>query len=115
MEVRVFQRILVVFAILAVVVASAGTVPAPGGSYKITFNQPSIVKGVEFKAGDYRLSIAGDKVTIAAGKNAVDVAAKVETNDRKFDSTAIRYVDKAGKAVVSEIRVGGTKTKLLFD
>jgi hypothetical protein len=111
----VFQRILVVFAILAVVVASAGTVPAPGGSYKITFNQTSVVKGVEFKAGDYRLSIIGDKVTITAGKKAVDVAAKIETSEKKFDSTAIRYMDQAGKAVVSEIRVGGTKTKVLFE
>lgn len=109
------QRILVVFAILAVVVASAGTVPAPGGSYKVTFTQPSIVKGVEFKPGDYRISVLADKVTISAGKNTVDVAAKVEMVDKKFDTTAIRYVTEAGKAKVSEIRVGGTKTKLLFE
>ena len=108
------QRILVVFAILAVI-ASAGTVPAPGGSYKITFTQPSVVKGVEFKAGDYRLSIVADKVTISAGKNTVDVTAKVETEEKKFDTTSIRYVTEAGKAKVSEIRVGGTKTKILFE
>lgn len=110
-----FQKILVVFAILAVVVAFAGTVPAPGGSYRITFTQPSVLKGVEFKPGDYRLNIMTDKVTIVNGKNTVDVAAKVETGDQKFDRTAIRYVTEAGKAVVSEIRVGGTKTKLLFE
>jgi hypothetical protein len=109
------QRILVVFAILAVVVASAGTVPAQGGSYKITFTQLSVVKGVEFKAGDYRLSITADKVTIAAGKKTVDVAAKVETGEKKFDTTAIRYVTEGGKAKVSEIRVGGTKTTVLFE
>jgi hypothetical protein len=109
------QRILVVFAILAVVVASAGTVPAPGGSYKITFTQATVVKGIEFKAGDYRLSVLADKVTISAGKTSFDVAAKVETAEKKFDSTAIRYVTEAGKAKVSEIRVGGTKTKVLFE
>jgi hypothetical protein len=109
------QRILIVFAILAVVVASAGTVPAPGGSYKITFTQPSIVKGVEFKAGDYRLSVLADKVTISAGKKVVDVDGKIETADKKFDTTSIRYVTEAGKAKVSEIRVGGTKTKILFE
>ena len=109
------QRILVVFAILAVVVASAGTVPAPGGSYKITFTQTSVVKGVEFKPGDYRLSVLADKVTITAGKQTFDVAAKVESVEKKFDTTAIRYVTEAGKAKVSEIRVGGTKTKLLFE
>ena len=109
------SRILIVFAILAVVVASAGTVPAPGGSYKITFTQPSIVKGTEFKAGEYRLSIVADKVTISAGKETFDFAAKVEAADKKFDSTAIRYVTEGGKAKVSEIRVGGTKNRVLFE
>jgi hypothetical protein len=109
------QRILVVFAILAVVVASAGTVPAPGGSYKITFTQLSVVKGVEFKAGDYRLGIAADKVTITSGKHIVDVAGKVVTEEQKFDTTSIRYVTEGGKAKVSEIRVGGTKTRVLFE
>jgi hypothetical protein len=73
------------------------------------------VKGVEFKAGDYRLSIAADKITITSGKNVVDVAGKVETGESKFDTTAIRYVTEGGKAKVSEIRVGGTKTKVLFE
>jgi hypothetical protein len=109
-------RILVVFAILAVVVASAGTVPAPGGSYKITFTQPSTVKGVELKAGDYRLTIVADKITITSGKKTmVEAAAKVETEEKKFDATAIRYVTEGGKVKVSEIRVGGTKTKVLFE
>ena len=109
------QRILVVFAILAVVVAFAGTVPAPGGSHRITFTVPTVVKGVEFKAGDYRVSVLADKVTISSGKNTVEVAAKVETADKKFDSTAIRFATENGKAVVSEIRLGGTKTKLVFE
>jgi len=109
------QRILVVFASLAAVVASAGTVPAPGGSYKITFTQPAVVKGVEFKAGDYRLSITAYKVMITAGNKTVEVAAKVETGEKKFDTTAIRYITEGGKAKVSEIRVGGTKTTLLFE
>jgi len=109
------KRLLALFAILAVAVSFAGTVPGPGGSYTITFTQPSVVKGVEFKPGDYRLKIAGDKITIASGKHAVDVTGKIETGETKFDSTAIRYNNQEGKAVVSEIRVGGTKTKLLFE
>jgi hypothetical protein len=74
-----------------------------------------MVNGVEFKAGDYRLSLTADKVTIGSGKHLVDVAAKVETGEKKFDTTAIRYITEGGKAKVAEIRVGGTKTTMLFE
>jgi hypothetical protein len=110
-----FQRFFALFAILALAAAFAGTVPAPGGSYKVTFTQPSVVKGNDFKPGDYRINISPDKVTIVNGKNAVEVPAKIETAETKFSSTAIRYKTEAGKAVISEIRIGGTKTTLLFE
>ena len=40
---------------------------------------------------------------------------KVEEGDTKFDTTAVRYVNSAdGKIRIQEIRIGGTKTKLVF-
>ena len=39
---------------------------------------------------------------------------KIENVERKYDSTAVRYSDQGGKATISEIRLGGTKTKLVF-
>ena len=33
----------------------------------------------------------------------------------KFKATAVRFVTEGGKAMISEIRVGGTNTRLLFD
>ncbi|HYW48889.1 MAG TPA: hypothetical protein VE959_38855 [Bryobacteraceae bacterium] len=109
-----FQKLVLTFVILALAVATAGTVPGVG-NYKLTLLQPSVVNGTELKAGDYRLSLANDMVKIVSGKLSVEVPVKVETADQKFDSTAIRYTDKGGKAAISEIRLGGTKTRLVFN
>jgi len=110
-----FKKLVLAFAILALALATAGTVPAGGGSYKITLLQPSVVKGNALKAGDYRLNVGTEKVTIVSGKFSVEVPVTIENGDKKFDTTAIRYTDDAGKATISEIRIGGTKTKLLFN
>src|SRR5689334_195583 len=110
-----FSKFLAAFAILALVVASAGTVPAPGSNYRITLSQPSVVKGTDLKAGEYRLSINADKATLSAGKVNVEAPVKVETADEKYRTTAVRYTTENGKAVISEIRIGGTKTRLIFN
>jgi hypothetical protein len=110
-----FSKFLVAFAILALVVASAGTVPGPGSSFRVTLTQPSVVKGSDLKPGDYKLSLSADKATFAAGKTNVEAPVKIETGTEKFRSTAIRYITENGKAVISEIRIGGTTTRLLFN
>jgi len=111
-----FQKLLALFAILALSAAFAGTVPAPGGAtYKVTLTQPSVVSGTHLQAGDYRIQITPDKVTIGSGKNVFDVKAKVEMAEQKFDATAIRYDETAGGRVVTEIRIGGTKTRLVLE
>jgi hypothetical protein len=110
-----FQKILATFAILALSAAFAGTVPVPGGgSYTITLTQPSVVSGTQLKAGDYRLKVTPDKITISSGKNFFEVKAKIETGEQKFSATAIRYAETGGQPVITEIRLGGTKTKLVL-
>ncbi|HLK69065.1 MAG TPA: hypothetical protein VKU19_36785 [Bryobacteraceae bacterium] len=108
------KSFILAIAILAVTLATAGTVPAPGGSYKITLAQPSVVNGTDLKAGEYRLNVGTDKVQIVAGKVNMDVPVKVETADKKFESTSIRYTTVNGKSAISEIRFGGSKTRLIF-
>jgi hypothetical protein len=110
-----FQRFLVVFAILALVMASAGTVPAPGSSFRVNISQPSVVKGADLKAGEYKVSMGAEKVTFTDGKITVDAAVKVETAPEKYKATAVRYSTENGKNIISEIRVGGTTTRLLFN
>lgn len=107
-------KLVLVFAVLALVV-SAGTVPA-GGVYRITLAQPSVVKDTTLKAGDYKLNLGDAKVTITAsnGKNPVEVPVKIETVEKKFGDTVIGYATENGKSVISEIRLGGTKTRLVF-
>jgi len=46
-----FRSFFVAFAILALALATAGTIPTPGSSYQITLSQPSVVNGVDLKAG----------------------------------------------------------------
>ena len=40
---------------------------------------------------------------------------KVTTGGTKFDTTAIRYVGTGDKVSIKEIRLGGTKTTLVFE
>jgi hypothetical protein len=109
------QRFLASFAVLALVMASAGTVPAPGSSFRVNISQPSVVKGAELKPGEYRVNLGAEKVTFVIGKTAVDAAAKIETSDEKYSVTSVRYLTEAGKAIVREIRIGGTNTRLVFN
>ncbi|MGD0870194.1 MAG: hypothetical protein ABSB88_11625 [Bryobacteraceae bacterium] len=109
------KKVIMVLAILALV-ASAGTVPA-GGHYKITLERPAIVKGTVLKAGDYKVTLGDAKVTIStdSGKNPIEVPAKLESVEKKFSETVVGYVTENGKQTLTEIRLGGTTTKVVFD
>jgi hypothetical protein len=102
------KKFVIAFGILALAVASAE-------SYRVTLSQPASVKGNELKAGEYRLNVENSKVTIVSGKQSVEVPVKVETADKKYDDTSVRYKAVGEKQSLSEIRIGGTKTKLVFD
>jgi len=102
------KNFLLSFAILAVSVASAK-------SYSLTLFQPSIVGGAELQPGDYKLDLDDTKVVIRNGKKSAEATVKVEAGDQKFGSTSVKYQNGDGKYRVQEIRLGGTKTKLVFD
>jgi hypothetical protein len=104
-----FKKLVLAFAVLSIAAAGAAT------SYKITITQAAVVKGNQLKAGDYRLNVGESNVTIANGKESVQVAVQVENSGQKFDTTAISYTEEAGKQNISEIRIGGTKTRLIFN
>ena len=85
-------------------------------THRITLFQPSLVNGTELKAGDYKLEVVDDsKIVISQGKQRVEAAVKVESADTKFGSTTVRYQNGDGKYRLQEIRVGGTKTKLVLN
>ena len=88
---------------------------AQAASYSFTLYQPSVVAGKELKAGDYKITVAGDKAVISMGKEKVEVPAKVETANSKFNDTSVRYSEDNGKLKIQEIHLGGTKQKVVFD
>jgi len=102
------KKFVLAFAVLAVALATAGSVPGTR-TYTINIIQPAVVNGTELKAGEYRMSVETTKVTLTKGKQTIEVPAKVETVEQKFDTTAIRYTG----TTIAEIRVGGTKTRIV--
>ena len=94
---------------------TAAMVFASAASYSVTLFQPSMVSGTELKAGEYKLTIDGDKATITKGKEKVEAAVKMESVETKFAATSVRYADQGGKMKVQEIRLGGTTTKVVFN
>ncbi len=102
------KKLILAFLLLALAVASAKT-------YSVTLFQPTVVAGTELKAGDYKINLENDKVVISNGKSSVESAVKVEQNNSKFNSTSVRYASGEGKNRVQEIRLGGTKLKLVFN
>src|ERR1035438_8408049 len=91
---------------------SAALMVASAASYNVTLFQPSVVGGKELKAGEYKVTVDGDKAIISMGKQKVEAAAKIETADSKFSSTSVRYTTEEGKMKVQEIRLGGTNQKV---
>lgn len=102
------KRVVFVFALLALVVANAET-------YKVTLFQPAVVQGTELKAGQYKLDLQNSKLTIVSGKQSIETTVKVETCDKKYSTTTVRFADTNGKFSIQEIRLGGTKTKLILN
>ena len=103
-----FKRFVLAFAILGLAAASAAT-------YRVTLSQPSKIEGKQLKAGEYRLNVEDSKLTIVAGKESLEVPVKVQNGATKFDSTSVRYTGTGDKVSITEIRLGGTKTTLLFE
>lgn len=102
------KKLFLGFAVLALAVASAK-------SYSLTLFQPSLVAGQELKPGTYKLEVDGSKAIIRSGKQSVEARVKVQENGQKYDSTSVRYDHSDGKYRIQEIRLGGTKTLLVFE
>jgi hypothetical protein len=77
--------------------------------------QPSFVQGTPLAAGEYRVTVLGEKATFHNGKQTWTVDVKVINQEEKFDTTAIRFVTRDGQHVMTEISIGGSKTKLVFE
>lgn len=95
------------FAIAALAIASAK-------SYTVNLFQPATVGGKELAAGEYRVEVVNQKAVISNGKVDAEAPVKIEDGTAKYSSTTIRFNTDSGKYRIQEIRLGGTKTKLVF-
>jgi hypothetical protein len=90
-------------------------VATAASAHRITLYQPSTVGTTELKPGDYKVEMKDGKVVISQGSTRVETDATIETNDNKFDRTSIRYASTDGKMKISEIRVGGSKQRIVVN
>ena len=99
--------------LLAITTVALGIASA-ADTYRVTLFQPSVINGTTLKPGDYKVEVEGDRATIKGGGAKVETAVKVEPVEQKYGATSVRYINGTGQMKVDEIRLGGTKTKLVF-
>ena len=98
----------------ALLFVAAGLAVASARSYNVSLFQPAMFGGTELRPGEYKVEVNDQKATIRQGKFQGESPVKVEENEVKFDTTTVRYSNSDGKLRIQEIRIGGTKTKLVF-
>ncbi|MBZ2184668.1 MAG: hypothetical protein K7J46_08135 [Bryobacter sp.] len=81
----------------------------------LTIATPSLLNGMELKPGEYRLELAGERMVLQQGKQRVEAPVKLEAAEQRFPSTTILYQNAQGKPQIKEIRLGGTKHRLIFE
>ncbi len=98
------KKLILSFTTVALMVASAAT-------YNVTLFQDSKVNGKSLKPGDYRLEVKDNAVVLKNKKDVTEAAARTETSAKKFSDTSVLYNNKDE---VTEIRLGGTTTKIIL-
>lgn len=100
---------LFLIALLAAGLASAKT---------YDFNLPNAFQAgsTTLKAGPYKLTIDGSKVTLkdAQGNN-VQASTKVETVEKPFPATVVSTTQSNGASRIEWIGLAGSKSKIVFE
>jgi hypothetical protein len=92
----------------------AGLAAASARTYTVSLFETAMVGATELKPGEYKIEVNDQKAVIRKGKVQTESPVKVEEGDTKFATTVVRYGNADGKLRIQEIRIGGTKTKLVF-
>ena len=91
-------------ATLAVGVASAAS------NYTITLTSDTMVGNTHLKAGEYKLTVEGDRAIFKQGKTTTPVPVTVEKNATAFPNTAL----DTSNSKLNSIELGGTNTRLVI-
>jgi len=54
-------------------------------------------------------------VILTQGKETLQIPAKIETAPNKFDESQVQYEGSGPQMTISQISLGGTKLRLLFN
>lgn len=100
----------------ALSLSTLGTAMAGVKSYGFTVSVPIQAGDAQLKPGEYKVKVDGTQavITRSDSSKSFTVQVTVEQNDKKFDSTVVRGVDKGGVNTIGEIDLGGSTTKLVF-
>jgi hypothetical protein len=98
------KRLIFGLGTVALAVASAA------GSSSIDINRPTWVGNTELKPGSYKVVVQGNTAVFTAGKTVVEAPVTVEKADEKAPYTEVET--KGSK--ITEIRLSGTSTRLIF-
>jgi hypothetical protein len=86
-------------------------------THKVTLTAAYKIGDTECRPGDYKVIVdSSNKVRLTEVKTgkAIDVDAKAESVGTKFDHTAVSSRNVDGVSRLSEIQIGGSKTKIVF-
>ena len=86
---------------------------ASAKSYTVNLFQPAMFGSVELTPGEYKVEVNGATAVIRNGKVHGETQVKVENGEYRYDKTSVRFNTGDGKMRIEEIRLGGTKTKLV--
>src|SRR6476660_6324272 len=95
------------------VLAFGAMAMAAGKTYTVKLYEPAMLGATELKPGEYRVEVNEHKAILKSGKVQKEADVKVETSDSKYDNTTVR-LSRGSKPQIQEIRLGGTKTRLVF-
>lgn len=98
-----YRKVVLCFALIGLAAMASAK------SYTVKLFAPATAGTVLLKAGEYKVEISGDTATLSG------VPMKVQTVDTKYPTTTVRLEGGDGAAKrIQEIRLGGTKLKLVF-
>jgi hypothetical protein len=99
------KKMMMAFATFALAVASASP------RYHVTIYDKTWAGNTELKPGEYTVEMQGDKAVFKSGKAVIEAPAKIEENERRFDSTSVR-INNDHK--IEKIEFGGTKSRIVL-
>ncbi|MDR3700981.1 MAG: hypothetical protein P4L56_15145 [Candidatus Sulfopaludibacter sp.] len=88
-------------------------------SYRVELSAAKIGTA-ELQAGQYRILVHRDgteprvRLTRSGTDDGIEVAAKVESGDKKYSKTEVHTREVNGTQQITEIRIGGTTLRVAF-